>query len=447
MVIPSSGATTGSARSPRSSPYAPRTARSSSRPRPGRRRWLSRRGSLWIVTATVRDHRDKRVVSLDLGMIAARYGSMLEFEGRLELIPEGDQADAEGQVILFIDELHTIVGAGTAEGALTPSNLLKPVLARGEAPLHRCHHARRVPEEDREGRRARARFQPVFVPEPVGRGHDLDPRGLKERYEVHQGVRIHDTALVAAAMLSHRYITDRFLPDKAIDLVDEAAPRTRGDHSMPRSSTRYPTEAHPLEIEREALKKEKDSASLERLAVERELADLAEEAGAMKRAGRRRRRHPARCATEVGGGGAQARSSRRSARPTQRAAEASTAAARAGAARAGGGARWPRSRAPTPVSRRSPRTRSPRSSRSGPGSRSADLEGELARLVHMEERLHQRVVGQDEAMRRGRRRIRARADIKDPRRPIGSFLFLGPPASARPSWPERWPSSCSTTST
>jgi ATP-dependent Clp protease ATP-binding subunit ClpB len=336
-------------------------------------------------------------------------------------------------VILFIDELHTIVGAGAAEGAADAANMLKPALARGEL---RCVGATTLDEYRKHVEKDAAlerRFQPVLVGEPSVEDTISILRGLKERYEVHHGVRIQDAALVAAATLSHRYIADRFLPDKAIDLVDEAAARVRVQvDSMPEELDQMQRELMQLEIEREALKKESDAASRERLArVEKEVAELREKLGAQKarweeREGRDRPgaraqgaargpQHRARAGAAPG----QPRARRRD--PLRRAARDREADRRgAGEARAPAGAllvseevtaeeiaelvsKW----TGIPVAKM--------------------LEGEQQKLLHMEEKLRQRVVGQDDALRAVSNAVRrARAGLQDPNRPIGSFIFLGP---------------------
>jgi ATP-dependent Clp protease ATP-binding subunit ClpB len=378
--------------------------------------------------------RDRRVVALDLGALVAGAKYRGEFEERLKAVLK-EITDSDGQIILFIDELHTVVGAGAAEGAMDASNLLKPMLARGE--LHAIgattlDEYRKHIEKDAALER---RFQPIIVDQPDVEDTISILRGLRERYEVHHGVRITDSALVAAAVLSNRYITDRFLPDKAIDLVDESASRLRMEmDSMPAELDEIERRRMQLEIEREALRKEKDDASKARLeALERELADLRERGDAMKAQWEREKEvvHSIRATREEQERlGPEIEAATR-AQDYQRASELQYGKAReleqrlaelevqlrelksSGSALlkeevdaddiAEVVARW----TGVPVSRL--------------------MEGETEKLLHMEERLHARLVGQDEAVTAVSDAIRrARAGLKDPKRPIGSFIFLGP---------------------
>ncbi|HET7727232.1 MAG TPA: ATP-dependent chaperone ClpB [Candidatus Limnocylindrales bacterium] len=377
--------------------------------------------------------KDKRVVSLDLGALIAGAKFRGEFEERLKAVLK-EIKDAEGQVVLFIDELHTVVGAGAAEGAMDASNLLKPMLARGE--LHTIgattlDEYRKHIEKDAALER---RFQPVLVDEPTVEETISILRGLRERYEVHHGVRITDSALVAAATLSHRYISDRFLPDKAIDLVDEAASRLRMEiDSMPVELDELERRRIQLEIEREALRKETDEASKARLeALERELAEIGEEAGAMKQ------RWEAEKAAIAAIRETKEELEQLQVRieQAQREADYETAA------------RLQYGTLPE-LQNRLREQEAAIATLQGPGSLlkeevTADeiasivaawtgipvtklMEAELEKLVKMEERLHARVVGQNEAIEAVSDAVRrARAGLKDPRRPIGSFLFLGP---------------------
>src|SRR5712664_181323 len=237
-----------------------------------------------IVSGDVPDGlKNRRLIALDMGALIAGAKFRGEFEERLKAVLKEVQ-EAEGEIILFIDELHTVVGAGAAEGSMDASNLLKPMLARGEL---RCIGATTLNEYQKHIEKDAAlerRFQPVYVGEPTVEQTIAILRGLKERYEVHHGVRIQDSAIIAAATLSHRYIADRFLPDKAIDLMDEAASRLRIEiDSLPVEIDEIERRIVQLEIERQALKKEKDKASRERLAkLEKELAELREKSAAMK---------------------------------------------------------------------------------------------------------------------------------------------------------------------
>jgi ATP-dependent Clp protease ATP-binding subunit ClpB len=377
--------------------------------------------------------KDKRVVSLDLGALIAGSKVRGEFEERLKAVLK-EIKDAEGQVVLFIDELHTVVGAGAAEGAMDASNLLKPMLARGE--LHTIgattlDEYRKHIEKDAALER---RFQPVMVDQPTVEQTISILRGLRERYEVHHGVRITDSALVAAATLSNRYITERFLPDKAIDLVDEAASRLRMEiDSMPIELDELERRRIQLEIEREALRKETDDASKARLeALEAELAEIGEEAGAMKQ------RWEAEKAAIAAIRATKEELEQLQVRIDQAEREADYGRAAE--------LKYGRARE---LADRLAEQEAAIAALQGPGSLlkeevTADdiaeivaawtgipvtrlMEGELEKLVKMEERLHQRVIGQDEAIAAVSDAVRrARAGLSDPRRPIGSFLFLGP---------------------
>jgi ATP-dependent Clp protease ATP-binding subunit ClpB len=378
--------------------------------------------------------RDRRVIALDIGGLLAGSKYRGEFEERLKAVLKEIQA-AEGQIVLFIDELHTIVGAGAAEGAVDAANLLKPMLARGEL---RAVGATTLDEYRKQIEKDAAlerRFQPVLVGEPDVADTIAILRGLKERYEVHHGVRIADSAIVAAATLSERYIADRFLPDKAIDLIDEAASRLKIEiDSMPVEIDEVERRIQQLEIEREALKKEKDEASkVRREAIESELAELRERSGEMK----------ARWQNEKGAieaikeAKARLEEAHREAERAERDADLERAAklrygeipdlektlseqeARLAELHAEGGSMLTEEVTDEDVAQVVSKWTGIPVSRL--------MEGEVEKLIHMEERLHERVIGQDEAVEAVANALRrSRAGLADPNRPIGSFLFLGP---------------------
>jgi ATP-dependent Clp protease ATP-binding subunit ClpB len=377
--------------------------------------------------------KNKRLVQLDLGAMIAGAKFRGEFEERLKAALK-EITDAEGQIVVFIDELHTVVGAGAAEGAMDASNMLKPMLARGE--LH-CVGAttldeyRQYIEKDAALER---RFQPVLVDEPSVEETISILRGLKERYEVHHGVRIQDSAVIAAATLSHRYISDRFLPDKAIDLIDEAASRLRMEiDSKPQALDRVDRQIMQLEIEREALKKEKDKASKERLQkLEKELADLQEESRALTARWEQEKAAIDRLRETKG----EIEQVRHQIEEAQRQYDYR----RASELQYGELARLERQLAEQEEQLKGRQDGQQLlkeevdaediaavvSSWTGiPVSKL--LEGEVEKLLQMEARLHERVVGQDEAIGVVASAVRrSRAGLQDPNRPIGSFIFLGP---------------------
>jgi len=378
--------------------------------------------------------RDRRVIALDIGSLLAGSKYRGEFEERLKAVLNEVQ-DAAGRIVLFLDELHTIVGAGAAEGAVDAANLLKPMLARGElraVGATTLDEYRKHIEKDAALER---RFQPVLVGEPDMNDTIAILRGLKPRYEQHHGVRIADSAIVAAATLSERYIADRFLPDKAIDLIDEAASRLKIEiDSVPTEIDEVERRIQQLEIEREALKKETDEASKARLgALEEDLANLREEAAEL----RTRWQNEKEPIEAIKAAKEQLEEARLEAERAERETDLERAAklrygdipeleakvkeseARLEEVHAGGEvlladevteedvaevvAKW----TGIPVSRL--------------------MEGEVQKLIQMEERLHDRVIGQDEAIEAVSNALRrSRAGLSDPDRPIGSFLFLGP---------------------
>jgi ATP-dependent Clp protease ATP-binding subunit ClpB len=377
--------------------------------------------------------KDKRIVALDLGALVAGAKYRGEFEERLKAVLK-EVTESDGQIILFIDELHTVVGAGAAEGSMDASNMLKPMLARGE--LH-CIGATTLDEYRKHIEKDAAlerRFQPVFVGEPSVEDTISILRGLRDRYEQHHKVRIRDSALVAAAVLSHRYIADRFLPDKAIDLVDEAAARLRMEAtSAPAELDEVRRRIMQLEIEREGLRKETDPASKERLSrIEQELASLKEQASGLE----------AQWQAELEQLNAVGRIQEQL---DQKRLELEQATQRADWERA---ARLQYEIQALERERQQAEERLRERARDGRAlvkeevteediaevvSRwtgvpvSKMLEGEVEKLLQMEERLRERVVGQEEAIVAVANTVRAaRAGLQDPNRPLGSFLFLGP---------------------
>jgi ATP-dependent Clp protease ATP-binding subunit ClpB len=375
--------------------------------------------------------KDKKIFALDMGALVAGAKYRGEFEERLKAVLK-EITESEGRIVLFIDELHTVVGAGAAEGAMDASQMLKPMLARGE--LHTIgattlDEYRKHIEKDAALER---RFQPVLVGEPTVEDTISILRGLRERYEIHHKVRFKDAALVAAAVLSHRYIADRFLPDKAIDLMDEAASKLRMEiDSMPTELDEVRRRVMQLEIEREALRKETDKASQDRLAkLEKELANLKEEETRLQTQWQQEK-------DEISGS-SNLKEQLEQARLELDAAVRGGDFAKASELQYG---RIPELEKRLAQQEGDGQPTGPRMLKlevdeediaevvakwtNIPVSRL--IEGEVQKLIRMEERLHARVVGQDEAVRAVANAIRrARAGLQDPNRPLGSFIFLGP---------------------
>jgi len=377
--------------------------------------------------------KDKRIVQLDLGALVAGAKYRGEFEERLKAVLK-EVTDAAGEVILFVDEMHTVVGAGAAEGAMDAGNMLKPMLARGELHLIGATTVDEYRKHVEKDAALERRFQPVMIEEPSVEDTISILRGLKERYEVHHGVRIQDAAVIAASSLSHRYIADRHLPDKAIDLIDEAGARLRTEiDSKPQALDEVDRHRMQLEIERQALKKEKDHASAERRShIEAELANLREHSDQL----RARWESEKQAIGEVRALKEKIEQARTEIEQAERRADLEAAARlrygtlrdletglreaerRLSGLQASGAllkeevdaedvaaivARW----TGIPVARL--------------------LEGEMDKLIQMEARLRERVVGQEEALRAVANAVRrSRSGLQDPDRPIGSFIFLGP---------------------
>ena len=376
--------------------------------------------------------KNKRLIVLDMGALVAGAKYRGEFEERLKAVLKEVQ-QSQGEIILFIDELHTVVGAGAAEGSMDASNLLKPMLARGEL---RCIGATTLDEYRKHVEKDRAlerRFQPILVDQPTVEDTISILRGLRERYEVHHGVRIKDAALVSAAVLSHRYITDRFLPDKAIDLVDEAAAKLRTEiESLPTDLDEVSRRVMQLEIEREALRKESDAQSRDRLAkLEKELSGLKEEQTQLQARWDLEKQSVARLRA--------LREDMEKTKVSIEQAQREYDLNRAAELKYGKLAQLERD-----LAAEEKRVKDEGSMRLIKEEVDEDdiaavvarwtgipvsklLEGEKEKLLHLAEHLHKRVVGQDEAVEAvADAVVRARSGLKDPNRPIGSFIFLGP---------------------
>jgi len=377
--------------------------------------------------------KNRRLIALDMGALVAGTKFRGQFEERLKSVLK-EITESQGEIILFIDEIHTVVGAGAAEGAIDASNMLKPALARGE--LH-CIGATTLDEYRKHIEKDAAlerRFQQVFVDEPSVEDTISILRGLKEKYEVHHGVKIKDEALISAAILSHRYITGRFLPDKAVDLIDEAAARLRMEiDSMPTEIDEIQRRIMQLEIEREALKKEKDESSKEKLnLIEKDIANFREQLDSLKAHWQREKEH----ISEIRQIKEEIDKVKMEAEKAQRKSELSKASELL--------------YGKLPELNKKLESKSKELSEIQKGKKmlkeevdaediaeivskwtgipvSRLMEGEIEKLIHMEERLSKRVIGQEEAIRAVSNALRrSRAGLSDPKRPIGSFIFLGP---------------------
>ncbi len=377
--------------------------------------------------------KNKKLVALDLGAMIAGAKFRGEFEDRLKAVLK-EISNAAGNIILFIDELHTLVGAGAAEGAIDASNMLKPALARGEL---RCVGAttlneyRKYVEKDAALER---RFQPIYVSQPTVEDTIAILRGLKERYEVHHGVKIKDSAIIAAAMLSHRYISDRFLPDKAVDLIDEAGSRLRIEiDSVPMEIDEVQRKIMQIEIERQALKKEKDKASVERLKkLEKELADLKEEVGEKKVKWENEKKAIARIRDIK----EQIEKTKQGMKEAEREADYSRLAELQYGQMTHLEKELKQEEEKLALLQKEGKMLKEEVDEEDVAEViskwtgipvSKMVEGEVEKLIHMEGRLKQRVVGQDDAILAISNAVRrARAGLQDPNRPIGSFIFMGP---------------------
>ncbi|MCE7885265.1 MAG: AAA family ATPase, partial [Actinobacteria bacterium ATB1] len=377
--------------------------------------------------------KNKRLVALDIGSMVAGAKYRGEFEERLKAVLE-EIKESDGEVITFLDEMHTVVGAGAAEGAMDAANMLKPMLARGELRMIGATTLDEYRKHIEKDAALERRFQQVFVGEPSVEDTIAILRGLKERYEVHHGVRIQDSALVSAAVLSHRYVTSRFLPDKAIDLVDEAASKLRIEiDSMPTEIDVVQRRINQLEIERQALQKESDAASQERLAVlEEDLSNLKEDMSELMLRWQNEKDKISNIRA--------LKEELEAARTQADLAERDGDLAKAAELRYG---RLPEIESQIEVENMALSEMQHEKRMLTEEVTEEDIaqvvarwtgipvsklmEGEKEKLVHLEEHLHERVVGQDEAVTAVSNAIRrSRAGLSDPNRPIGSFLFLGP---------------------